>query len=87
MFVEAVGSQLTCVYVDHGLLRKDEVAKSKLDTQMNQYFAVLTNMKSVGVMGDGRTYDLANSLRSVTTGDFMTLQVSHLQQWNSSKEG
>lgn len=44
-------------------------------------------MKSVGVMGDGRTYDWAIALRSVTTEDFMTLQVSRLQLWNSSKEG
>lgn len=51
------------------------------------YFAVLTNMKSVGVMGDGRTYDWAIALRSVTTEDFMTLLVSRLQLWNSSKEG
>ena len=39
---------------------------------MNQYFAALTNMRSVGVMGDGRTYDYAVALRSVTTSDFMT---------------
>ena len=39
---------------------------------MNQYFAVLTNMRSVGVMGDGRTYDYTLALRGVTTTDFMT---------------
>ena len=39
---------------------------------MNQYFAVLTNMRSVGVQGDGRTYDYTLALRSVTTTDFMT---------------
>lgn len=39
---------------------------------MNQYFAVLTNMRSVGVQGDGRTYDYTLALRSVTTSDFMT---------------
>ena len=39
---------------------------------MSQYFAVLTNMRSVGVMGDGRTYDYTLALRSVTTTDFMT---------------
>ena len=39
---------------------------------MNQYFAVLTNMRSVGVMGDGRTYDYTLALRGVTTSDFMT---------------
>ena len=39
---------------------------------MNQYFAVLTSMRSVGVMGDGRTYDYTLALRGVTTSDFMT---------------
>ncbi|MCF0150875.1 MAG: glutamine-hydrolyzing GMP synthase, partial [Firmicutes bacterium] len=38
----------------------------------NQYFAALTNMRSVGVMGDFRTYDYAIALRAVTTSDFMT---------------
>ena len=51
---------------------RDEVAKAKLESSMNQYFAVLTNMRSVGVMGDGRTYDYTLALRSVTTTDFMT---------------
>jgi len=51
---------------------RDEVAKAKLEDSMNQYFAVLTNMRSVGVMGDGRTYDYTLALRSVTTTDFMT---------------
>ena len=51
---------------------RDEVAKAGYDVQMNQYFAVLTNMRSVGVQGDGRTYDYTLALRSVTTTDFMT---------------
>ena len=51
---------------------RDEVAKAGYDRQMNQYFAVLTSMRSVGVMGDGRTYDYTLALRSVTTTDFMT---------------
>ena len=51
---------------------RDEVAKAHLEGTMNQYFAVLTNMRSVGVMGDGRTYDYTLALRSVTTTDFMT---------------
>ena len=49
-----------------------EIAKAHLEGTMNQYFAVLTNMRSVGVMGDGRTYDYTLALRSVTTTDFMT---------------
>ncbi len=51
---------------------RDEVAKAGLERTMDQYFAVLTNMRSVGVMGDGRTYDYTLALRSVTTSDFMT---------------
>ena len=51
---------------------RDEVAKAHLEGTMDQYFAVLTNMRSVGVMGDGRTYDYTLALRSVTTSDFMT---------------
>ena len=51
---------------------RDEVAKAHLEGSMSQYFAVLTNLRSVGVMGDGRTYDYAVALRSVTTADFMT---------------
>ena len=42
------------------------------DKNLSQYFAVLTNMRSVGVMGDGRTYDHALALRAVVTDDFMT---------------
>jgi len=51
---------------------RDEIAKAGLEGTMSQYFAVLTNMRSVGVMGDGRTYDYTLALRSVTTSDFMT---------------
>lgn len=51
---------------------RDEIAKANLEGTMNQYFAVLTNVQSVGVMGDGRTYDYTLALRSVTTTDFMT---------------
>ena len=51
---------------------RDEIAKAGLQNTMSQYFAALTNMRSVGVMGDGRTYDYALSLRSVSTSDFMT---------------
>ena len=51
---------------------REEIAKAGLAGAMDQYFAVLTNLQSVGVMGDGRTYDYALALRSVTTSDFMT---------------
>ena len=50
---------------------RDEIAKAGLDKSIHQYFAVLTNMRSVGVMGDFRTYDYTLALRGVTTSDFM----------------
>lgn len=51
---------------------RDEIAKSKLDEEIWQYFAVLTGMRSVGVMGDERTYDYTIALRAVTSVDGMT---------------
>ena len=51
---------------------REEIAKAGLDRSINQYFAVLTNTRTVGVMGDFRTYDYTLALRGVTTTDFMT---------------
>lgn len=51
---------------------REEIAKAGLDKDLGQYFAALTNMRSVGVMGDFRTYDYAVALRAVNTSDFMT---------------
>lgn len=51
---------------------REEIAAAGLDRDINQYFAVITDMRSVGVMGDGRTYDYTLALRAVTTNDFMT---------------
>ena len=60
---------------------REEMAKAGLDRTANQYFAALTNMRSVGIMGDERTYDYAIALRSVQTQDFMTATVPELP-WN-----
>ena len=57
---------------DADFIFRDEIAKAGEDKNLNQYFAVLTNTRSVGVMGDGRTYDYTLALRAVTTDDFMT---------------
>lgn len=53
---------------------REEIAKAGLDKTIGQYFAALTNMRSVGVMGDERTYDYAIALRAVNTIDFMTAE-------------
>ena len=57
---------------DADAIFREEIANAGLDKSINQYFAVLTNTRSVGVMGDGRTYDYTLALRGVTTSDFMT---------------
>ena len=57
---------------------REEMAGAGLDRTAGQYFAVLTNLRSVGVMGDGRSYDYAIALRSVQTSDFMTADWSRL---------
>lgn len=57
---------------DADAIFREEIANAGLDRTINQYFAVITDMRSVGVMGDGRTYDYTLALRAVTTSDFMT---------------
>ncbi len=51
---------------------REEMARTGEERRLSQFFAALTNMRSVGVMGDGRTYDYAIALRAVVTDDFMT---------------
>ena len=57
---------------------REELAASGEAKHLGQYFAALTNMRSVGVMGDERTYDYAVALRAVTTTDFMTAEPAYL---------
>ena len=59
---------------DADAIYREEIAKAGLSGTISQYFAALTNMRSVGVMGDLRTYDYAVALRAVTTTDFMTAE-------------
>ena len=63
---------------DADLIFREEIAKAGLDRSINQYFAALTNVRSVGVMGDFRTYDYAIALRAVTTSDFMTAESAEI---------
>lgn len=57
---------------------RDEITAAGLERNVDQYFAVLTSNRSVGVMGDGRTYGVTVALRAVTTTDFMTADWAHL---------
>ena len=57
---------------------REEILAAGLDGKVNQYFAALTNMRTVGVMGDERTYDYAVVLRAVTTTDFMTAESAEI---------
>ncbi len=63
---------------DADYIFREEIANANLHKKINQYFAVLTNLKSVGVMGDERTYDYTIALRAVETTDFMTGQWSKI---------
>ncbi len=63
---------------DADAIYREEIARAGLDKSIGQYFAALTNMRSVGVMGDERTYDYAVALRAVNTIDFMTAEAAEI---------
>ena len=63
---------------DADAIYREEVEKAGLSRSIGQYFAALTNMRSVGVMGDERTYDYAIALRAVNTIDFMTAEAADI---------
>ena len=63
---------------DADAIWREEIDKAGIAHEIGQYFAALTNMRSVGVMGDERTYDYAIALRAVTTTDFMTAESAEI---------
>lgn len=63
---------------DADFIFREELAKAGADKGLGQFFAALTNMRSVGVMGDFRTYDYAVALRAVITDDFMTASCAQI---------
>ena len=74
---EVTGEKVRIVH-DVDAIYREEIANAGLDKEINQYFAALTNMRSVGVMGDERTYDYAVALRAVKTIDFMTAESAEI---------
>ena len=75
---EKVTAEKVKIVQEADAIYREEIAKAGLDKEIGQYFAALTNMRSVGVMGDERTYDYAVALRAVTTSDFMTAESADL---------
>ncbi|MDO5155986.1 MAG: glutamine-hydrolyzing GMP synthase [Eubacteriales bacterium] len=73
-----VNAEKVRIVQDADAIYREEIAKAGLDRDINQYFAALTNMRSVGVMGDERTYDYAVALRAVKTIDFMTAESAEI---------
>ena len=63
---------------DADAIYREEIAKAGVDKDLGQYFAAITNMRSVGCMGDERTYDYAIALRAVLTSDFMTAEAAQI---------
>ena len=76
-----VTPEKVAIVQDADAIWREEIAKAGLDKEISQYYAALTNMHSVGVMGDERTYDYAVALRAVTTTDFVTAE-SYNMPWD-----
>lgn len=76
--VGEVTAEKVRIVQDADAIYREEIGKAGLDQSLNQYFAALTNMRSVGVMGDERTYDYAVALRAVQTVDFMTAEAAEI---------
>ena len=76
--VGEVTAEKVKIVQDADAIYREEIAAAGLDKSLSQYFAALTNMRSVGVMGDERTYDYAVALRAVNTVDFMTADAAEI---------
>ena len=76
--VGEVTAEKVKIVQDADAIYREEIANAGLNRNPDQYFAALTNMRSVGVMGDERTYDYAVALRAVNTVDFMTAEAAEI---------
>lgn len=73
--IGAITEEKVKIVQEADAIYREEMERAGLNRTAGQYFAALTNMRSVGVMGDERTYDYAIALRAVNTVDFMTADV------------
>ncbi len=69
-----ITAEKVAILQDADAVFREEIAAAGLDREISQYFAALTDMRSVGVMGDSRTYYYTVGLRAVITSDFMTAE-------------
>ena len=76
--VGEVTAEKVRIVQDADAIYREEIANAGMDRSIGQYFAGLTNMRSVGVMGDERTYDYAVAFRAVNTVDFMTAEAAEI---------
>ena len=76
--VGEVNAEKVKIVQEADAIYREELAKAGVDMGKGQFFAALTNMRSVGVMGDHRTYDYAVALRGVITSDFMTAEAAEI---------
>ncbi len=76
--IGAVTAEKVKIVQDADYIFREELEKAGISQESGQYFAALTNMRSVGCMGDERTYDYAVALRAITTTDFMTAESAEI---------
>ena len=76
--IGAVSEDKIRIVQDSDAILREEIAKAHLEKDIWQYFTALTNMQSVGVMGDERTYSYAVAIRAVTSIDGMTADFAHI---------
>ncbi len=76
--VGEVNAEKVRIVQEADAIYREELTKAGIDMGKGQFFAALSNMRSVGVMGDHRTYDYAVVLRGVITSDFMTAEAAEI---------
>ncbi|MGN1442832.1 MAG: GMP synthase (glutamine-hydrolyzing), partial [Acutalibacteraceae bacterium] len=76
--IGAVTEEKIRILQDADAVFRDEMAKSGYEKELSQFFAVIPDVKTVGVMGDHRTYEHLIALRAVTTDNFMTADWAHI---------